>query len=409
MSPIDPVALTADLIRSPSVTPDAHSAIELLSKKLEPLGFACRRCDRGGVPNLYARWGREVPVFAFNGHLDVVPEGDGAAWAHPPFGGDEADGQLWGRGAQDMKSAVAAFAAAAAEVIAAAPPRGSIALMITGDEEGRGVDGTRAILDWMTAHGEKADVCLVGEPTSVSEFGDVMKIGRRGSMTGFFTVTGVQGHSAYPEKAKNPLPALARLLDRLASEPLDQGSAHFQPSTLAITTIDVGNPANNVIPALGRAKVNIRFNDLHTSDSIAEWLRWRMADVAAAFGVAVDLELQVSGESFLTPPGPLSELVAGGIEAVTGRRPAMTTGGGTSDARFVKNHCPVVEFGLVGDTIHMVDERVSVDQIRLLTQVYAEILRRYFAGRRSRRRRGAGGQGAMRPISGTRGCARDNR
>jgi len=377
--PLDPVALTADLIRSPSVTPSAHDAIELLASRLAPLGFVCHRCDRAGVPNLYARWGTKAPVFAFNGHLDVVPAGDAGAWTHAPFGGEAVGGQLWGRGAQDMKSAVAAFAAAAAAIIAKAPPKGSIALMITGDEEGAGTDGTRAILDWMAAHGEKADVCLVGEPTSVAEFGDVMKIGRRGSMTGFFTVTGVQGHSAYPEKAKNPLPALARLLDRLASEPLDQGTAHFQPSTLAITTIDVGNPANNVIPAQGRAKVNIRFNDAHTSDSLAEWLRWRMADVAAAFGVAVDLELQVSGESFLTPPGPLSELVVGAIEAVAGRRPAMTTGGGTSDARFVKDHCPVVEFGLVGDTMHMVDERVSVDQIGLLTRVYEEVLRRYFA------------------------------
>ncbi len=378
-SAIDPVELTAELIRRPSVTPDAAGAIELLSQRLEALGFACHRCDRGGVPNLYARWGTSAPVFAFNGHLDVVPVGDEGAWTHAPFSGDEAQGEIWGRGAQDMKSAVAAFAAAAAALIAKAPPKGSIALMITGDEEGPGVDGTRAILDWMAERGEQADVCLVGEPTSISEFGDVMKIGRRGSMTGFFTATGVQGHSAYPEKAKNPLPALARLLDRLASEPLDQGAAHFQPSTLAITTIDVGNPANNVIPAQGRAKVNIRFNDAHTSDSIAEWLRSHMADVAAAFGVALDLELQVSGESFLTPPGALSELVAGAVESVTGRRPAMTTGGGTSDARFVKDHCPVVEFGLVGDTMHMVDESVPADQVRQLAAVYEVILRRYFA------------------------------
>jgi succinyl-diaminopimelate desuccinylase len=355
-STIDPVALTADLIRRPSVTPDAAGAIGLLAERLQALGFACHRCDR-----------------------DVVPVGDEGAWTHAPFSGDEAQGALWGRGAQDMKSAVAAFAAAAAALIAEAPPKGSIALMITGDEEGPGVDGTRAILDWMASRGEQADVCLVGEPTSAARFGDVMKIGRRGSMTGYFTATGVQGHSAYPEKAKNPLPALARLLDRLASTPLDQGTAHFQPSTLAITTIDVGNPANNVIPAQGRAKVNIRFNDAHTSDSIAEWLRGHMADVAAAFGVALDLELQVSGESFLTPPGPLSNLVADAVEAVSGRRPAMTTGGGTSDARFVKNHCPVVEFGLVGDTMHQVDERVPVKQVRQLAAVYEEILRRYFA------------------------------
>ncbi len=378
-SSIDPVSLTADLIRQPSVTPDSIGAIELLSVRLKGLGFVCHRCDRGGVPNLYARWGAEAPVFAFNGHVDVVPVGDESAWTHPPFSGEEADAALWGRGSQDMKSGVAAFVAAAAALISKAPPKGSIALMITGDEEGPGVDGTRAVLDWMAANGERADVCIVGEPTSVAAFGDVMKIGRRGSMTGYFTATGVQGHSAYPEKAKNPLPALARLLDRLASEPLDQGTAHFQPSTLAITSIDVGNPANNVIPAEGRAMVNIRFNDSHTSDSIAEWLRGHMADVAAAFGVAVDVELQISGESFLTPPGPLSELVAGAVEAVAGRRPDMTTGGGTSDARFVKDHCPVVEFGLVGDTMHQVDERVPVEQVRQLAAVYEEVLRRYFA------------------------------
>ena len=374
-SPLDPVALTAELIRCPSVTPEAGAAIELLSAKLAALGFACHRCDRGDVPNLYARWGTAAPVFAFNGHLDVVPAGDAAAWTHAPFSGDAADGAVWGRGAQDMKSGVAAFASAAASFMAGAPPSGSIVLMITGDEEGAGADGTRAILDWMDAHDEQADVCLVGEPTSAETFGDVMKIGRRGSMTGFFTATGVQGHTAYPHRAANPLPALARLLDRLASEPLDQGTAHFQPSTLAITTIDVGNPANNVIPSAGRATVNIRFNDAHTSDSIAEWLRAHMADVAAAF----DLELQVSGESFLTPPGPLSDLVAGAVESVTGRRPAMTTGGGTSDARFVKDHCPVVEFGLVGDTMHQIDERAPEQQVRQLAKVYEEVLRRYFA------------------------------
>ncbi len=377
--PIDPVALTAELIRAPSVTPQAQAAIDLLAAHLEAQGFVCRRCDRGEVPNLYARWGTEAPVFAFNGHLDVVPVGGAADWTHAPFSGEDAEGALWGRGAQDMKSGVAAFAAAAASLIASAAPKGSIVMMITGDEEGPGVDGTRAILDWMAAHDERADACLVGEPTSVARFGDVMKIGRRGSMTGYFTATGVQGHSAYPEKAKNPLPALTRLLDRLASEPLDQGTAHFQPSTLAITSIDVGNPANNVIPAVGRAMANIRFNDAHTSDSITEWLRGHMADVSAAFGVALDVEIQISGESFLTPPGPLSALVADAVESVAGVRPEMTTGGGTSDARFVKDHCPVVEFGLGGDTMHQIDERVPKDQIRQLAAVYEQVLRRYFA------------------------------
>ncbi len=379
-TPVDPVKLTANLIRCPSVTPNEGGALRLMENLLSDAGFACTRVDRGKVSNLFARWGRQGngKTFGFNGHTDVVPVGDEAAWTRGPFSGDIVDGWLWGRGATDMKSGVAAFAAAAIDFVRDTPPDGSIVMAITGDEEGDAVDGTVALLDWMQANGERMDACLVGEPTCPNVMGEMMKIGRRGSMTAYFTVRGKQGHSAYPHRANNPLPAMARLIDRLAGYELDQGTDHFDASTLAVTTIDTSNPANNVIPAETRATVNIRFNDTHSSDSLTEWLRAEADKVAADFGVEIAMTTQVSGESFITPPGDLSDLVAAAVQAETGVTPELSTSGGTSDARFVKNHCPVVEFGLVGKTMHQVDERVEVAQIEQLKSIYIRILRDYF-------------------------------
>ncbi len=381
MPPIDPVALTADLVRCPSVTPQEGGALVLLEKVLTDSGFTCTRVDRGDVSNLYARWGRQGAnrTFGFNGHTDVVPLGDEAAWTMPPFGAEIKDGYLYGRGATDMKSGVAAFAAAAIDFVNETPPDGAVVLAITGDEEGDAVDGTTALLDWMAANNEAMTVCLVGEPTCPDVMGEAMKIGRRGSMTAFFTVTGVQGHSAYPHRAKNPMPAMARLMDVLSSRVLDEGTAHFDPSSLQVLTIDTGNPATNVIPAQTRATVNIRFNDTHTSTELTDWMQQEADTVAAAFGVRVEMRVRVSGESFITPPGALSDLISTAVEAETGRKPELSTSGGTSDARFVKHHCPVVEFGLVGKTMHQVDERVAVDQIGQLKAIYKRILTDYFA------------------------------
>ncbi|WP_170517110.1 succinyl-diaminopimelate desuccinylase [Ruegeria atlantica] len=377
----DPVELTADLIRCPSVTPEEGGALVLLEKLLSDAGFDCTRVDRGGVANLFARWGKKgrARSFGFNGHTDVVPVGDEAAWTMLPFGAEIRDGVMYGRGTTDMKSGVAAFAAAAVDFVQDTPPDGAVILAITGDEEGDAVDGTTALLDYMDRADERMSVCLVGEPTCPNTMGEMMKIGRRGSMTAWFTVTGVQGHSAYPHRAKNPLPAMARLMHDLASHELDQGTDHFDASTLAVVNIDTGNTATNVIPAQCRGAVNIRFNDMHSGTSLSDWLRAEAQRVAKAYDVEVDIKIKISGESFLTPPGPLSDLVAQAVEAETGVRPEMSTTGGTSDARFVKNHCPVVEFGLVGRTMHQVDECVEVAQIDQLKAIYTRILRDYFA------------------------------
>jgi len=380
-SPCDPAELTARLIRCPSVTPDEGGALVLLERVLTEAGFACTRCDRDGIANLFARWGAKghPRTFGFNGHTDVVPVGDRAAWSVDPFGAEIRDGWMFGRGACDMKSGVAAFVAAAVDVVRDAPPDGAVILAVTGDEEGDAVDGTAAILDWMAGAGEAMSACLVGEPTCPDRFGEMMKIGRRGSMTAWITATGVQGHAAYPHRAKNPVPALVRLLDRLASADLDRGTDHFDASTLAVTTFDVGNRATNVIPAQAGATVNIRFNDAHTSESLSDWLRAEAAQVAAAFGIDTALDIKVSGESFITPPGSLSDLVAQAVAAETGVTPVLSTSGGTSDARFVRGHCPVVEFGLVGASMHQVDERVEVAQVHALKAVYGRVLREYFA------------------------------
>ena len=375
---IDPAALTADLICCASVTPQEGGALQLLDRLLTAHGFHCTRVDRGDVSNLFARWGHGK-TFGFNGHTDVVPVGNLEAWSVDPFGAEIRDGFLYGRGATDMKSGVAAFAAAAIDFVEETPPDGSVVLAITGDEEGPAKDGTVALLDWMQAQGERMDHCLVGEPTCPDVMGEMIKIGRRGSMNGYFTVTGVQGHAAYPHRANNPLPAMARLLDQLSSASLDAGTEHFDASTLAVVTIDTGNLATNVVPAQCRATVNIRFNDAHSGASLTEWLQEHANKMAQVFDVRIDLDVSISGESFMTPPGELSDLVARAIQIETNRTPALSTSGGTSDARFVQHHCPVVEFGLVGKTMHQVDERVEIAQIHQLKAIYTRILRDYFA------------------------------
>ncbi len=381
MPTIDPVKLTADLVRCPSVTPEEGGALRLLEDILSEAGFSCWRVDRGKVCNLYARWGEKghKRSFGFNGHTDVVPVGDLAAWTVDPFGAEIKDGWLYGRGATDMKSGVAAFAAAAIDFVRDTPPDGAVILAITGDEEGPALDGTTALLDWMADQGEAMTDCLVGEPTCPDEMGDMMKIGRRGSLTAHFTVRGKQGHSAYPHRALNPLPALARLMDQLASHELDTGTAHFDPSTLAIVTIDTGNPATNVIPAQCKASVNIRFNDAHSGASLTEWMQKEAATIDEVFGTQTEMQVKISGESFFTPPGALSELIGAAVQTETNRTPVLSTSGGTSDARFVQAHCPVVEFGLVGHRMHAVDERVRVDQIHKLKSIYTRILQGYFA------------------------------
>ena len=381
MRDTDPVDLTAALVRCPSVTPDEGGALVLLQDLLEGAGFTCTRVDRGDVSNLFARWGDKghARTFGFNGHTDVVPLGNLDAWTMPPFEAEIKNGMLYGRGSTDMKSGVAAFAAAAVDFVQNTPPDGAVVLTITGDEEGDAADGTMALLDWMETHEERMNVCLVGEPTCPNHMGEMMKIGRRGSMNAWFAVTGKQGHSAYPHRAVNPMPAMARLMDRLASHELDQGTDHFDASTLAVVTIDTGNAATNVIPAETRACINIRFNDIHTGEGLSYWLRDEAAKVDAEFGTKTEVKIKISGEAFLTPPGPLSDLVAKSVEAETGVAPELSTSGGTSDARFVRNHCPVVEFGLVGKTMHEVDERVEVEQIVQLKAIYSRILQDYFA------------------------------
>ncbi len=384
MSPIDPVDLARRLIACPSVTPEDAGAIGVLADALEGLGFRCHRLvsdERGGPPiaNLYARLGTERPNFCFAGHSDVVPVGDRAAWSEDPFAATVKDGLLYGRGATDMKGALAAMVAACAAYLDEnGPPAGSISLLVTGDEEGRALNGTRSVLGWMDRSGETIDACVLGEPTNPERLGTTIKIGRRGSMTGRLVVHGTQGHVAYPHLADNPLPRLVRLLAALDSLDLDNGTVHFDPSNLEITTIDVGNAATNVIPSRGEAVFNIRFNDTYDSVTLEALIR---ATLDAAGG-GYDLVVEVSGESFLTPPGPLARIVKDAVEAATGLRPGYSTTGGTSDARFIHRVCPVVEFGLVGQTMHKVDEHVPVADITLLTETYRGILARYFAPER---------------------------
>ncbi|KIN76220.1 succinyl-diaminopimelate desuccinylase [Sulfitobacter mediterraneus] len=381
MPGVDPAELTAQLVRCASVTPANEGALEILHDLLSEAGFDCAWADRGGIRNLFARWGNKgnTRSFGFNGHTDVVPIGNPEDWSMPPFGAEIKDGIMFGRGTTDMKSGVAAFAAAAVDFVKDTPPDGSIILTITGDEEGDALDGTTALLEYMKNNGERMDVCLVGEPTCPETMGEMMKIGRRGSMNARVTVTGVQGHSAYPHRANNPLNAMVRLMDRLASHELDQGTDHFDASTLAIVTVDTGNPATNVIPANCTAGLNIRFNDLHSGASLTTWLEQQNALIRDEFGVEIEMSVKISGESFITPPGPLSDMIGKAVEAETGVKPVLSTSGGTSDARFVKHHCPVVEFGLVGQSMHKVDEHVKVDHIHQLKAIYGRILWDYFA------------------------------
>ena len=374
---INAVDLTADLIRCSSVTPNEGGALKLLEAILSDDGFSCTRVDRGKVSNLFARWG-SGKTFGFNGHTDVVPVGDISSWTFDPFGAKIHDGWMYGRGAADMKSGVAAFAAAAIDFVTDTPPSGSIVLAITGDEEGPAKDGTLALLDWMEAKNEFMDVCLVGEPTCPDEMGQMIKIGRRGSMNAHFKVIGKQGHSAYPHRAKNPLPAMARLVDQLSMTELDHGTQHFDASTIAVVTIDTGNSATNIIPKQSLATVNIRFNDSHSGDSLTKWLKIQTEEIMETFGVEISTEVHISGESFITPPGALSDLVARAVQVETNRKPILSTSGGTSDARFVQHHCPVIEFGLVGKTMHQVDERVEVAQIHQLKSIYTRVLSDYF-------------------------------
>ncbi len=377
---LDPVTLAQALIRCRSVTPEDSGALGVLEAALKPLGFTCHRLrfeEEGTAPvdNLYARLGTEGPNFCFAGHTDVVPPGELKGWSIDPFAAEIHNGRLYGRGAVDMKGAIAAFVAATARHLETnGKPKGSISLLITGDEEGVAINGTKKVLGWLKEKGETLDACVVGEPTNPKSLGDMIKIGRRGSLTGYLTAYGAQGHVAYPHLADNPLPRLVRMLAAITAEPLDEGTAHFQPSTLALTTIDVGNPANNVIPAQGQATFNIRFNDAHTPAGLEAWLRGKFDAVGGAY----DLRVACSGDSFVTPPGPLTELVADAAQTVTGRRPEYSTTGGTSDARFIKDFCPVVEFGLVGQTMHKVDEHVALDDLAGLTDIYGAILRDVF-------------------------------
>lgn len=378
--PANAVEMTRRLIECPSVTPVEGGALVYLEEVLTQAGFECFRVDRGNTSNLFARFGPKgaAKTLGFNGHTDVVPVGDTGAWTVEPFGAEVRDGFMWGRGATDMKSGVAAWAAAAIDSVSNLPENGALILAITGDEEGDATDGTVALLDWMATNGEAMDACIVGEPTCPNTMGEMMKIGRRGSMTAWFTAKGVQGHVAYPHRAKNPVPAMARLLTRLDMHELDQGTAHFDASSLAVTTFDTGNPATNVIPALCTATVNIRFNDAHSSEGLRAWLLEEATRVSGETGVDITMKAQVSGDSFVTPPGPLSDLVAASVKAETGILPEMSTSGGTSDARFVKDHCPVVEFGLVGKTMHQIDERVEIVQIEQLQRIYTRIISDYF-------------------------------
>ena len=377
---IDPVLLTADLVRCPSVTPEEGGAIDLLEQLLEKNGFSCTKIVRGQVSNLFAKWGtgKNGRVFGFNGHTDVVPVGDLSSWTVDPFGAEIKEGYLYGRGATDMKSGVAAFVASAIDFVNNKPPDGSIVITITGDEEGEAVDGTVAILDWMQQNGEKIDHCLVGEPTSPSQMGEMMKIGRRGSMNAKITATGTQGHSAYPDRANNPIVAMVKLLDKLESHQLDVGTEHFDPSTLAITSVDTGNKASNVIPAVTKAAVNIRFNDSHSGSSLVSWLKDEIEKVSAEYGIKFETDFKISGESFITPPGELSDLISEAVKKELGVTPKLSTTGGTSDARFIKDMCPVTEFGLVGKTMHAVDEKVETKQINQLKEIYYRILEAYF-------------------------------
>jgi succinyl-diaminopimelate desuccinylase len=386
----DPVALTRDLIRCPSVTPAEGGALAFLESVLKQAGFTVHRMtfsEEGtdDVENLYARIGAQGPHLMFAGHTDVVPPGDETAWRRPPFSGDVDGALLYGRGAVDMKGGIACAIAATLDHLAEnggkvrSDGSGSISFLITGDEEGIAINGTPKLLQWAAERGEKFDHCILGEPSNQREMGDTIKIGRRGSLNGTLIVTGRQGHVAYPQRADNPIRGIIRLIEALQSEPLDAGNSNFQPSHLEFTSVDVGNKTVNVIPGEARARFNIRFNDWHTQESLKVLIEQR-ARKAAGNAVQFKFEWQYSNANvFVTRPGPFTDLVAEAVAGVTGRKPELSTTGGTSDARFITNYCPVVEFGLVGETMHQVDERVPLADLRALTAIYRRILDRYFS------------------------------
>ena len=379
IDPTDPVALTRALIRCPSVTPDDHGALDLVEEVLGRLGFTCHRMvfeEPGTAPvgNLYARLGTGAPHLAFAGHTDVVPPGESAAWRVDPFAAEVIDDAIYGRGAVDMKGAIGCFIAATARFLANRRPAGSIGFLITGDEEGPAINGTRKLVAWLKGRRETVDACLVGEPTNPQHLGETIKIGRRGSLTGWLTVPGVQGHVAYPERADNPIPRLLTMLSALTAEPLDGGTETFEPSQLVISTVDVDNPTPNVTPAEARATFNIRFNNHHTASSLTAWIERKLASVGGAYR----LEVRSDAAAFVTPAGPFTELVESVIERELDITPELSTSGGTSDARFIKDLCPVVEFGLVGATMHQVDERVPLEDLATLTAIYRVFLDRFF-------------------------------
>lgn len=380
------LSIAQDLLRCPSVTPADAGALAVLERLLGAAGFDLHRVtfsEEGSadIDNLYARIGTSAPHICFAGHTDVVPPGDETAWTHDAFSGDVKDGLLYGRGAVDMKGGIAASVAAVLDYLAAhdGKPNGSISFLITGDEEGIAVNGTVKLLQWAAERGEQFDHCIVGEPSNVEEMGDTIKIGRRGSQSGTLVVDGVQGHVAYPHRASNPVPDIAALITALSNDPLDQGNAQFQPSNLEFTSVDVGNKASNVIPGQARAKFNIRFNDHHTQETLRALIDAR---VAAAAGNRIKAHViwePSNSDSFVTKPGAFTDLVAAAIKDVTGRTPDLNTSGGTSDARFIKNYCPVIEFGLVGQTMHQIDEHTKVSDLEKLTHIYRGVLDRYFA------------------------------
>ncbi|HXM85223.1 MAG TPA: succinyl-diaminopimelate desuccinylase [Stellaceae bacterium] len=387
MDTIDPVQLATELIRFPSVTPQDAGAIPFLARALEGLGFACEIVEftepgTDKVLNLYARLGKTGRNFCFAGHTDVVPPGTLAGWTSDPFAAAQRDGAIIGRGAADMKSAIACFTAAVSRFVASRGRDfgGSISLLITGDEEAAAVNGTRKVLQWLKQRGETLDACVVGESTSVKTLGDTIKIGRRGSLNGYLTVRGIQGHTAYPQRADNAAHRLVAMLQALLSTPLDKGSAHFEASNLQISTVDIGNPAANVIPDTARAVFNIRFSDRWTGAKLEDWAR----AILDKSGGRYELEIRVSGESFLVPPGEVSRALTEAVKHVTGLTPDLGTGGGTSDARFIQAYCPVAEFGLVGESAHKVDERASLQDIESLTEIYRNLLELYFSRNSSR-------------------------
>jgi succinyl-diaminopimelate desuccinylase len=384
--PVDPLSIARDLLRCPSVTPVEGGALALLERLLKDAGFEVHRvlfAEPGTAPveNLYARIGAGRPHFCFAGHTDVVPPGDMTTWTHPPFAGEIADDMLFGRGAVDMKGAIACAVAASLDHLASRSgrPKGSISFLITGDEEGIAVNGTIKLLQWVAARGEIIDHCLLGEPTSAAEVGDTVKIGRRGSLNGVLTVTGKQGHVAYPQLADNPVRGLVALMGALMATPLDQGSAHFEPSNLEFTSIDIGNTTVNLIPGEARARFNIRYNDCHSATALKTLVERRCGETAGE-RVRWRIEWEPSNaDVFVTRPGPFVDLIVEAVRQITGSQPMCSTTGGTSDARFIKNYCPVLELGLVGRTMHQVDERSPVADLRTLTAVYRRILDQYFA------------------------------